>query len=61
MSKQWNNNKVGTYLFSKVTQCLEQKICEQIDCKRQSSTKQMKRAQDIRIKTYVNRNVTGYG
>ena len=44
-----NNNK---YLFSKVTECLEQSIRKQIDCERPSSTIQTNRVQNIRIETY---------
>ena len=44
------SNIVGIYMFSKVIECLEQKIRKEIDCKRPSSTKQTKRVQKIRIK-----------
>ena len=36
-------------MFSKVIECFEQNIREQIDCKRPPSTKQINRVQNIRI------------
>ena len=44
-------------MFSKVIKCLEQNIRKQIDCKIPSSTKEMNRVSNIRIK-YANRNIT---
>ena len=37
------------YVFSKVIEYLERNIRKQMDCKRPSSTKQIRRVQDIRI------------
>ena len=57
ISAQWNQQLSG-YVFSKVIEYLEQNIRKQIDCKRQSSTKQMKREHiDIQIEElkYANR------
>ena len=48
MSTQWNQQLVR-YMFSKVIEYLELNIRKQIDCKRPSSRKEMKRVQNIRI------------
>ena len=45
MSTQWNR-QLSRYV-SKVTECLEQNIRKQINCKRPSNTKQMSRLQKI--------------
>ena len=45
MSTQWNQ-QFNRYI-SKVTECLEQNIRKQIDCKRPSNAKQMNRLQKI--------------
>ena len=49
LSTQWNQQLIK-YVFSKVTECLEQNIRKQIDCKGPSNTKQMNWVQNIQIK-----------
>ena len=51
MSSQLNQ-ELGRYVFSKVTEFLEQNNRKQIDCKRPSSTKQMNTVQNIRIEIF---------
>ena len=48
MSMQWNQ-QLSKYVFSEVIECLEQNIRKQIDCKRPSSTKQMKSGHNNRV------------
>ena len=42
-------NLVGTYVLSKVMECLEQNIRKQVDFKNTSNTKQINRVQNIGI------------
>ena len=51
MSSQLNQ-ELGRYVFSKVTEFLEQNNRKQIDSKRPSSTKQMNIVQNIRIEIF---------
>ena len=46
--------------MSKVIECLEQNIRNQIDCKRPSNTKQMNRLQNIRIEIWKYKAVKKY-
>ena len=58
MSTMWNQ-QLSRYVFSKVIECLEQNIREQIDSKRPWNTKQMDRIDyKIFILKYTNRNIT---
>ena len=43
------NQQLSWYVFSKLIECLEQNSRKQINCKRPSNTKQMKRVRNIRI------------
>ena len=51
MSSQLNQ-QLGKYVFSKVTEFLEQNNRKQISCKRLSSTKQMNIVQNIRFEIF---------
>ena len=53
------NQQLTKYVFSKVMECLEQNIRKQIDCKRQSSIRQMNREHvgiQIEELKYTNKN-----
>ena len=49
LSTKWNQQLIK-YVFSKVTECLEQNIRKQIDCKGPSNTKQMNWVQIFKLK-----------
>ena len=54
-----SNQQLCRCVFSKVTECLEQKNRKQIDCKRPSSTKQMNiKFEWIFELKFKNKNVT---
>ena len=48
-SSTQGNQQLIRYVFSKVIECLEQKIRKQTDCKRPLNTKQMNWIQNIQI------------
>ena len=50
-STQWNQQLIR-YVFSKVVECLEQNIRNQIDYKRPSNTKQINWIQNIQIEIW---------
>ena len=56
MSTQWNQ-KLGTYVFWKSINYLEQNVQKQIDCKRPLNTKQMNGVPNIWIEKWKNKAV----